>query len=386
MDKIHVVFFPAWYPHRSDPMPGLFIKRHALSVLPYVRVSVLQVVGEVRKAGPLIEFDYQEEDGIPTQRVYYRKHEGKLGKLLDMYHYMYGTLKGYSMLIARQGPADLNHIHVLTRSGFLPWLIRISGGAPYLITEHWSRYQVKNRHKFKGGFRKWLTRQTVKKAFAVCPVNSQLGEAMQEMGFLNSRYQAISNVVDILQFTVKPEPPPNNRFLHVTCFDEAAKNTKGLLRAFSEARLKRPDLFLTLVGDGPDFEEVKAYAMELGLAAHTDFTGLLEGEDLVRVFHENACLLMFSNYENQPVVILEAFSCGVPVIATKVGGIPDLLSDERGVLIQPGDEAAMTQAILAQADGKNHPKPELLRKYIEDHHSYDTVGRTYFQLYQEALA
>lgn len=385
MEKPHVVFFPAWYPHRNDPMPGLFVKYHAQSILPFAKVSVLQVIGEERKSGQLLEFDYQEEEGVPTMRVYYKKQGGKIGKLLDMYHYFYGSLKGYTTLVAKAGKADIHHVHVLTRAGFLPWLIRISGGVPYLITEHWSRYLAQNRHKFGGSLKKWMTKQIVSKAYTVCPVNENLGNAMREMGFTNPRFEVINNVVDMDRFTRIETTAPSNRFLHVSCFDEAAKNTKGLLRAFKEARQSKPDLFLTLVGEGPDWEETKAYAGELGLAAFTDFVGLKMGDDLVKAFHEHGCMVMFSNYENQPVVILEAFSCGLPVISTAVGGIPEMLAEERGVLMEAGDESALTNALLAQANGANRPDPEVLRQYILENYSYEKIGKTYSSLYREAL-
>lgn len=386
MDKPHVVFFPAWYPHRGDPMPGLFVKYHAASLLPHVRVSVLQVLGENRKTGELIEFDYQVEDEIPTMRVYYRKQAGWLGKMMDVYHYFYGTLKGYSMLVARTGKADLHHVHVLTRAGFLPWLIRINGGVPYLITEHWSRYLAINRAKFGGRLKKWLTRQVVKKAFAVCPVNENLASAMKEMGFTNPRYQVVNNVVDLNRFIPGSERAPSTRFLHISCFDEAAKNTKGLLRAFKCALAENPALFLTLVGDGPDWEETRNYAKELGLDPYTDFAGLKMGDELVAAFQNHGSLVMFSNYENQPVVILEAFACGLPVIATRVGGIPEMLAENRGRLLNAGDEQELYKSLLEQSRGENAPDPLSLRNYVQAHFSYEAVGNMYFALYRDALA
>src|SRR5690606_16059746 len=113
------------------------------------RVSILQGCGEERNEGPMLEFLFSNEEGLETLRVYFRKYPGKLGKLLNAWNYFYGNIKGYSMLVARTGKADIHHVHVLTRSGLLPWLIRIGGGVPYLITEHWTRYLPQNRHKFK---------------------------------------------------------------------------------------------------------------------------------------------------------------------------------------------------------------------------------------------
>lgn len=367
-------------------MPGLFIKQHALALKPYAQVSVLQIVGEERSDGQQIEFVYSEEEGIQTLRVYYRKTKGLLGKLLDSFYYFYGSIKGYSQLVSRCGSPDIHHVHVLTRSGFLPYLFNLLDSKPYVVSEHWSRYLPQNRSKFKGVLRKWLTARIVKNAYAICPVNENLGNSMQEMGFHNPRYFVINNVVNLSNFQPSAELISGNRLLHVSCFDENAKNVKGLLRGFKEAIQHNPSLFLTLVGAGGEWEETKAYAQELNLSPYVEFTGMKSGADLVREFQQSGALVMFSHYENQPVVILEALACGLPVIATRVGSIPDLLSEQRGILVSPGDEKSLTQAML-QVDKLIAPDLKLARReYIESAFGYDGVGQKLLNLYKEALA
>lgn len=367
-------------------MPGLFVKHHAESVLPFAKVSVLYIHSEDRRDGELLTYDFQEEDGLATMRVYLRKSPGLIGKLFNLYLYFYASLKGYSRLIAQEGKADMHHVHILTRAGVLPWILRISGGVPYLITEHWSRYHKANRHQMKGKFHRWLTKQVIKKAYAVCPVNKELGASMQDMGFNHPRYRYINNVVNMDRFSIAKETASFKRFLHVSCFDEKPKNTKGLLRAFKAAVQSDPSLFLTLVGNGPDWQESKDYAAELGILAYIDFTGLLEGNALVEQFHQNAHLLMFSRYENQPVVIIEAMACGLHVISTEVGGIGDLLADGRGRLIPSEDENAMTSEMLSASKGENRKAPEELRQYVLENFSFESVGKAYSELYLEALA
>lgn len=366
-------------------MAGIFVQYHAQAVQAFAKVSVLQVIGEENQKGESLEFVYSEEEGLQVMRVYYRKHAGALGTLFDAWLYLSGSLKGYTRLIAKAGKADVHHVHVLTRAGFLPWLLHLFGGQPYLITEHWSRYLPQNRKYFKGSLRKWLTKKVVNGAYAVCPVNDNLGKAMQEMGFDNQRYLSVPNVVDLSRFKPASKEAPRNHFLHVSCFDERAKNTKGLLRALKTALKKRPDLYLHLVGDGVDYEAVKTYAHELALTPFTHFYGLQVGADLVSRFQESACLLMFSNYENQPVVILEAFACGVPVLATRVGGIAEMLANSRGESVEAGDEDGMAELMVTFANNQLNFDTFSLRKYVQEWHSYDAVGRQYAELYKQAL-
>lgn len=382
---LHVVFFPAWYPSENDLMSGSFVKTHAEAVNKKCRVSVLYVYGEESRDGDQIQMNYEVEDGIPTLRVSYKKSPGKLGKLMDMWLYFSASLKGYKQLIIKQGKADVHHVHVLTRASFIPYMMKRSGGIPYIITEHWSRYQKANREQMKGKFHLWFTKKAIDNSYAVCPVNPELGEAMQEMGFTHPRYQAISNVVDLDRFQAGSETPSLKRFLHVSCFDEKPKNTQGLLRAFKQAVQHDPSLFLTVVGNGPDWQASKDYAKELGLDPYVDFTGLLLGEELVKQFQENRHFLLFSRYENQPVVLLEALGCGMNIISSDVGGIAGLLADGRGHLVPREDETALTEAIVQASRGIELGDPEKQRKYILENHSFEAVAEQYLRLYKAAL-
>ena len=77
-----------------------------------------------------------------------------------------------------------------------------------------------------------------------------------------------------------------------------------------------------LVGEGEDLEMLKSYAVELGLKSpRVQFRGLLTGKALVEAMRSASFLVLFSNYENMPVVVNEAFAVGIPVIATNTGGI-----------------------------------------------------------------
>ncbi len=80
------------------------------------------------------------------------------------------------------------------------------------------------------------------------------------------------------------------------------------------------------------------------------FTGLLEGKNVVEAYQSANFMVMFSNYENMPVVISESLACGLPVVATAVGGIPEYINTENGRLINAGDEAALLESVNYMLD------------------------------------
>jgi glycosyltransferase involved in cell wall biosynthesis len=96
-------------------------------------------------------------------------------------------------------------------------------------------------------------------------------------------------------------------------------------------------------------------------------------------------LLMFSNYENLPCVIVEAMACGLGIISTRVGGISEHINSDRGLLIGPGNEDELYSAIehtCLQPDLFNR---ESLRQYAVQHFSKKAIAAQFDSIYREAL-
>lgn len=382
VNKKNVFFYPAWYPHRGDVMFGLFVKRHAEAVVPFVNVGVVFACGENRATGERYETVYVKENGVHTVHIYFRKTDSFL---LNGYRYWKAVRKGYKTLSAQMGSPHVNHVHVLTRAGLFPLFQKIFRGIPYLVTEHWSRYLPQNRGAYAGFLRMRFTEAIVKRAYAVLPVSPRLADAMRGYGLNNERYIIVNNVVDTDLFTPVEHGNVCTRWLHISCFDEDPKNITGLLRAFASAYAKNTQLGLTLVGDGIDLEASKRFAAGLGLAEGViTFTGLLQGEALRNEFRKHHAFVMFSRYENQPVVIIESFACGLPVVATAVGSIPEMLADHRGITVSSEDEPALAEALLLMGEGRFVFSREKIRRYAVEHFSFSEVGKRLYELYLAA--
>ncbi len=127
--------------------------------------------------------------------------------------------------------------------------------------------------------------------------------------------------------------------------------------------------------------KVKQFQLEDRIA----FTGLLEKEALVNEFEKANFLLINSNYENMPVVINEAFACGLPVLSTNVGGISEHLSQERGRLIEPGQPQQLFEQINWMLDHSAEFDSSEIKKYAQEHFSMDAVGRQLSKVYKNVL-
>jgi glycosyltransferase involved in cell wall biosynthesis len=141
---------------------------------------------------------------------------------------------------------------------------------------------------------------------------------------------------------------------HVARFSPV-KNHELLLDAFARVRTECPEAFLALVGDGPLRGQVQAQATSLGIAEHVGFCGLcMDPSPLYRDFD---IFVLPSLLEQTSMSILEAMASALPVVATRVGGSPDLLDHGHvGTLVESGDQAQLANALISliRDPGKRH--------------------------------
>jgi glycosyltransferase involved in cell wall biosynthesis len=116
------------------------------------------------------------------------------------------------------------------------------------------------------------------------------------------------------------------------------------------------------------------------------FQGLKKPEEVAQFMQKSDIFLMFSNYEGLPCVILESFACGLPVAATSVGGIPEVVNSNRGILVSKGNEMAMCSALNAMLNNLNIYDRENLNSYAHNNFSNERVGKAYIDLYKMAIA
>ncbi len=387
--KIHVLFLPLWYPNKYDPMPGLFIERHARSVKQYCDVSVLYLHPDPEQKRNYL-FETNNDDNIYTIRLYYKHTKNNfpgLSQLIKTFQFYKAALKGYIYLCKGKYKPHIVHVNVLTRLGAFALFLKFMYGLPYIITEHWSRYQTRVG-TYKGLIRKIITKIVVKRASAVTTVSEDLKKAMLRHNLKNKNYHVIPNVVDTNLFFPSRIKQKNDikNFIHVSCFDDKPKNISGILRVIKKLSAIRTDFKFTMIGNGPDYENITEYSNLLEIdSKFISFTGLKEGVNLVNAINKADFMLLFSNYENFPVVIPESFSCGIPVISTSVGGIPEHLSSDKGILIEPGNENQLFQTINKLLDNNSNYNSEKLRQYAIDHFSYKVVGKQFFDIYMKVL-
>jgi glycosyltransferase involved in cell wall biosynthesis len=149
--------------------------------------------------------------------------------------------------------------------------------------------------------------------------------------------------------SIKPiEPAQRDEFFNFVFLGRLSdrKGVTDLIIAFSNVLKRYPHSRLLLGGDG-ELQKFKSLVVELNLNPYVEFLGWISGEEKFNLLKRADSYVLPSYNEGFPMGILEAMSCKVPIIATRVGGIPDAItSGEEGVLIKAGDVDELIQAMI----------------------------------------
>lgn len=156
---------------------------------------------------------------------------------------------------------------------------------------------------------------------------------------------AINNLVELHNFTFRERSPLEPVFLSNRNL-EKHYGVDNVLRAFALIQKQLPGARLTVAGDGSQRGPLESLARELRLR-NTDFVGQVEHDAIRSQYHSADIFLNASEIDNQPLSILEAFACGLPVVTTNAGGIPDMVSDGvNGLLVGCGDDNALAEGAI----------------------------------------
>jgi glycosyltransferase involved in cell wall biosynthesis len=211
---------------------------------------------------------------------------------------------------------------------------------------------------------------------------------LRSRGIPARRLRYLPNAVDVDAFepvTRPPAPVPFTvaaigRFTGAKRFDRA-------LRVFARLNAEvDPDARLVLAGDGPERPALEALARQMDLEGKVTFTGVLT--DVRPLLRDTDCLLLSSDHEGTPNVVLEAMASARPIVATAVGGVAALVQAAgAGLLATPDDEASLSAALaqLATDAPLRARSGRQGREYVQRHHSFATLQDRISAIYREVL-
>jgi teichuronic acid biosynthesis glycosyltransferase TuaC len=234
------------------------------------------------------------------------------------------------------------------------------------------------------------TRTLLREVDFLVTVSDDLRKKAISMGAPPDKSRAILNGCDLSVFRVKDRAEARDK-LHIDAHSEAVvyigrmdlkKGLRELVQALASMHQQRPGLHAYLVGEGPDRPLIEAAIRSSDASSYIHALPGCTPDD-VAVWMAAANVVTLPSYmEGCPNVVLEALACGRPVVATNVGGIPEIMSDACGRLVSPQDPAALADALVAVLD-QRWDAEAISAQWSR---SWDTVATELRNVFQAAIS
>ncbi|MCW3104100.1 MAG: hypothetical protein JWO09_2540 [Bacteroidetes bacterium] len=387
--KRNILFLSGWYPNRVLPTLGNFVQKHAEAVALHSNVAALHVCAD---ASCVQEFEVTENtiNNVFTVNVYYKKVNHGI-PIISQVQKIRRNLEAWSIglqhINKKLGHIDLVHHNILYPSGIIALNLKRKKRIPYIVTEHSTAY-LPSKSRSMGFTESILSKMIARNASFITPVSGDLKKAMLDHG-LAGNYEVVYNVVNTKLFSPSKTKPGNAKinFLHISTLDDPHKNISGMLSTVAALSKRRADFQCHFIGDGDTAPHI-ARAKQLGIHnTFAFFDGTKTTEEIAALMHNADAFMLFSNYENLPVVIIEALASGLPVLSSNVGGIHEHITQERGMLVEAKNEKELEEGMAQLIENIRAGRYDAaaLAAYAEENFSYEKVSAKFHHLYQQVL-
>jgi glycosyltransferase involved in cell wall biosynthesis len=305
------------------------------------------------------------------------------------------TLVKLYRLMRRERP-HVVHTHT-AKAGFVGRIAARLAGVPVVL-------HTFHGHVFHGYFSPartrlflWIERLGARLSSRIITISPRLRDEIAQYGVTRSeRIEVIPLGFELDAFASQPRAsgdfrrslgiPVGAKLIGAVGRLVPIKNISLLLEAAALARREAPELRVVLVGDGELRADLEAQAAALEMTEAVVFAGWRR--DLPSVYADLDAVVISSHNEGTPASLIEAMATGCPVIATRVGGVPDLVVDgETGRLVPPGDREALAAALLAlfwESERTAH-MAGLARRRVLERHQAERLVADMDRLYRELL-
>ena len=376
MNVLHLL---SWFPTPDDPTLGNFCVR-MIDALPEECHSVILSVCDGKNMTKSFEIKEIEGERHTHVQIYIRPPKNSIVrklKMLRMYQY------GLKYIKQRFFKPDLIHLHVAYPLGQVALLWKKLFGYKYVLTEHWTIYQPQNKEVLVGKLKRKIVK-IANNAELIMPVSLDLQRCMEGHG-IHNRFKVIYNLVNTDIFKLgAPNTSGKKQILHISTLRDEAKNFSGILRVIERLRQQRDDFELHVIHDY-DAPEFKTFVKGHNLSDCVFFHGKKTSAEVAEAYQNADFFVLFSNFENLPCVIVEAFASGVPVLSTAVGGIAEILSPKRGILIPQGDEDALLQGMIQMLDHSSEYDHQAIRDYAIKTFAAQSIGQQIYEEYKKTI-
>ncbi len=373
--KHKVLHLPKWFPNKFDLQNGIFVEKQICAVSDDYEQRVLSVFKDPDLASR-VHVCQTTEANVTYCEISFKPFGNKI---LDVFMHGYLGLI-YTFKYAKD--VTLIHTHIMGRNVFIGWLVSLLKPVKLVHTEHWSLFINPEQWKSKSRIYKQCTVFLLKRIHKVLAVSEPLNKKLQQI-YPKLNAEVIGNVISENPFS-SIQKKHAFTFIHVSDLRDDIKNISGVIEAFSQFKKNTSShAELCIVGDGEDREKLRQKAKGIpGIY----FLGRQTNMEVYKSLNASHCLLLNSKRETFGMVILEAFSCGLPVICTKNGMSEYFVDQNSGYIIDQDNTDEFAKALEKMKTMYAQFTPEHLKEKAKPFSKVvigDKIKHVYKQLINE---
>jgi glycosyltransferase involved in cell wall biosynthesis len=392
MEKnLHILVIPSWYP----PDGGYFFKEHSETLAEHgCRVDVLynRIIG-VRKlkhlpSGELKSFRISSENNLRVVRSWFFKFPGN--EPLNARRWIASTKRLFKKYMDKLGKPDLILAHSGIWAGCAAERIFSACGVPYIITEHRSFLVFstpESRKQLIPLYRKMLPPAYMNAGSLVAVSGSMKPGLLEVIPGMEEKIRVIPNMVNGEEFSFPGAGRNSDPFVFLSAGRLVGfKGLDYLLRAFALLKDSTDrNVRLRVLGRGEERGNLEGLAADLGIGEEVEFAGRIAREEVPGAYREANCFVLPSLYEAFGVVLIEAMSTGLPVIATRSGGPEHIVGKESGYLVEPGNAESLRDSMSEMILNYETFDQEEIRKSTLARYGTPAVAKEYLKIFNEVI-
>lgn len=323
-----VLFISSWYPNSTNPLKGVFVKKHAAAIKSAgIDIEVLAIiVSYSTKFFERRESKTTDENGVTTHTIELNSRFYKIihVDLLLQFNFL---KKYFYKKIEPVFKPDLIHSNVLFPAAIMGYWLSGKEKIPHVITEHWSKVD----NFFSKSVYSKSGRKAYNSAAFVTVVSEFLRKSVSKHFDNPETIKVVPNVVDTNVFKYKAKSIADKIIFCCVAHWTGGKRPDLLFDALEKfAKSTQKPVVLNVIGEGDLIEELKQKKWNF----EVNYLGNLFKQEMAEKLQEANFFLHASNMETFSIVIAEALATGTPVLASNVGAIPELINKENGLLCE----------------------------------------------------
>jgi glycosyltransferase involved in cell wall biosynthesis len=381
---MHILIIPSWYKNTYRPYSGMFFKEQAELLARFgIKTGLISILDyDLRNVFPKNRISFKKEtyveNGVFNINVEF-PYIPKMRSLMNRIN-LYSFKKSFNDYINKFGSPDILHLHSFHKGEFALY-VKNAFNIPYVVTAHSSGFQrnVYNNKMLA------LADQVFKNSSFNIAVSNEFKKLLRNM--FNQQFHYIPNVVDTQKFTIKKiRNTESNVFTFLNIAGMVKRKSHGLLiKAFNKGFKQNKKIKLLIIGDGKERGYLKELIRQLRLEDQVILKPQIPNEELIEEYNKADAFVLSSKIETFGVVLIEALSCGTPVISTICGGPESIITNEKAGILCEHNEESLSNAMIGMKENIDKYDPKVLRDHAIQNFSEEVVVNKLIEVYKQVL-